>query len=257
MTEGREETMTDTASAPIAGELVPYDDEPRPAPMTLFGTKDPLVALERMAAIATPLSELVHDRKLFVRIRGNEYLYCSAWKTLGGMLGIAPYTVWTRPNETGDGYVARVEVRTFDERTISAAEAECSRAENRWAKAEPHALRAMAETRATSRALRGPLEQIVVLAGYQGTPAEEMPFDSGAQPKSRAAVTPVEPSREQWFEIETLIRSLQGAEPRVDWKARSQELAGMPARMLTKTGAEMLIEKLQAELVAVAGDSGR
>jgi hypothetical protein len=235
-----------------SNELAPY--EPPSTPITLFGTNDPLVALERMAAIATPLSELVHERKLFVRIRGNEYLYCSAWKTLGGMVGIAPYTVWTKPNETGDGYVARVEVRTFDERTIGAAEAECSRAESRWAKAEPHALRSMAETRATSRALRGPLEQIVVLAGYSGTAVEEMSFDEPEQEPAKPPTAPVQPTPEQTAELKTLLRSLDHADAAIDWPARAREIAKVPWEVMTRSQAAHLIEELQGELAALMPD---
>ena len=59
------------------------------------------------------------------------------------MLGLVPVPVWTKPNETGDGYVARVEARTLDGRVVGAAESECSRAralEDR----KPYAIRSMA-----------------------------------------------------------------------------------------------------------------
>jgi hypothetical protein len=120
----------------------------------------------------------------------------------------------------------------------------------------------MAQTRAVSRALRAPLGQIVALAGYDAAAAEEMPplVDDGAPATapepgpSGSAAAPVEPSLEQWAKIETLIRTLQGADPETDWKTRSGELAGVAARLLTKTGAEILIEKLQSELADVVDD---
>ena len=97
----------------------------------------------------------------------HEHITAEGWTTLGGMLGVVPVVVWTRPNETGDGYVARVEARTLDGRVVGAAESECSRAERKWKTADPYAIRSMAQTRAIGRALRAPLGQIVVLAGYE------------------------------------------------------------------------------------------
>jgi hypothetical protein len=241
----------------VSEELVPY--EPLAPPATLFGTTDPDTALKRMSEIAERLIDVVRDRKLVARIQGRDYLTAEAWQVVGGMVGVLPVVVWTKPNETGDGYVARVEARTLSGQVVGAAEAECSRAEKVWRDRYPSTLRAMAQTRAVSRALRAPLGQIVALAGYDAAAAEEMPplVDDGAataEPEptpSRSAAAPVEPSLEQWAEIETLIRTLQGADPETDWKTRSGELAGASARALTKTGADMLIEKLRAELAAL------
>ena len=78
---------------------------------------------------------------------------------------------------TEKGWEARVEARTLDGRTIGAAEACCTRDESRWKTQPDYAIRSMAQTRATSKALRGPLGFIVTLAGFQATPAEEMGSD--------------------------------------------------------------------------------
>jgi hypothetical protein len=163
--------MTAPESEVVSGELVPYDD---PAPVTLFQTSDPATALARMTEVAKLLFTVVEDRRLYATISGRKHLLVSAWTTLGAMLGLFPIVAWTRLNETGDGYLARVEVRTRDGQLVGAAEAECSRAERAWKNRDPFALRSMASTRATSRALRGPLEQVVVLAGYEAAGAEEM-----------------------------------------------------------------------------------
>ena len=160
----------------VEGELLP-DVYETPPPITLFGTTDPKVALERMSDVAGALVDVIKDRKLFARISGHEHITAEGWTTLGGMLGIVPVVVWTRPNETGDGYVARVEARTLDGRVVGAAESECSRAERRWKTADPFAIRSMAQTRAIGRALRAPLGQIVVLAGYEARRREEIPAD--------------------------------------------------------------------------------
>jgi hypothetical protein len=215
-------------------------------PATLYRTSDPSVALERMSVLARTLVDVVRSQKLSVRIRGAEYLRVEAWRALGGMIGVHPVTVWSRPNETNDGFLVRVEARTRAGEVVGASEAECSRAESLWADRDPHALRAMAETRATSRALRGPLGQVVVLAGYQATGAEEMPDDDPPPAASKAA--PVEPSREQISELRDLIDRLTELDTETDWVNRCREITGVPGDMLTRTGAVVLIEKLRDEL---------
>jgi hypothetical protein len=58
---------------------------------------------------------------------------------------------------------------------VGRAEAMCSRSENTWRNRDDYAVRSMAETRAESRAFRRAIGWIVSIAGYNPTPAEEMP----------------------------------------------------------------------------------
>ena len=237
----------------VEGELLP-DVIENPPPNTLFGTRDPKVALQRMSDIASVLVDVIKDRRLYARISGHEHITAEGWTTLGGMLGVVPVVCWTKPNESGDGYLARVEARTLDGRVVGAAESECSRAERRWKTADPYAIRSMAQTRAIGRALRAPLGQIVVLAGYDPTGAEEIPTLDGSatrtepEPPTDPYAAPVGASSDQLARITALIRSLQHCDPEIDWKTRTLELAGVPARMLTFKGAVLLLETLEAEL---------
>jgi hypothetical protein len=74
---------------------------------------------------------------------------------------------------------------------------------------------------------------------------------------AESAADPVQPTAEQWGEIKTLLRSLEHADPAIDWPARCVEISGVPSRLLTRTGAEVLLEKLRAELAALMpGDDG-
>ena len=145
-------------------------------------------------------------------IGGHEHLTAEAWTTLGGMLGVVPVVVWTQPNETGDGYLARVEARTLDGRVVGAAESECSRAERTWEKRDAYALRSMAQTRAIGSALRGPLGQIVVLAGYEPAGAEEMP----AEPDRRREPDPAGAAAVEAHRRAVGRGSRAGAHPRAD-----------------------------------------
>ena len=124
------------------GEIVPVKAEivETTAPITLFRTSDPGLALERMSELAQALMDVVKDRKLYARISGREHLTAEAWTTLGGMVGVVPVVTWTKPLEDGSGWEARVEARTLDGRVVGAAESMCSRSESIWAKRDEYTL---------------------------------------------------------------------------------------------------------------------
>jgi hypothetical protein len=244
-------------SEPAAVEVLDDDtstelDVYEPVPVANLFSPDPEQALKRMAELATPLADVIEAKKLYATISGRRHITAEGWTTLGGMLGVVPVVCWTRPNETGDGYVARVEARTLDGRVVGAAESECSRVESKWKNRDPYAIRSMAQTRAIGRALRAPLGQIVVLAGYEPAGAEEIPSEpERAESERTSPADPVAATKAQLGEIGTLIRTLDGADPAIDWRARAREYAGVSPRALTKTGAVMLIEKLRDELAVL------
>jgi hypothetical protein len=245
-----EEIMTEDASVPEVVDVEVDEEEPGTA-LTLFRTSDPRVALARMSEHAKVLVDVVRDRHLSQRIGNGEHLRVEAWLTLGGMLGVHPVVVWTRPNETGDGYVARVEARTLDGHVVGAAESECSRAEPTWAKRAPYALRSMAQTRATSRALRAPLGQIVVHAGYEPAGVEEMPAAAPVPPPR--PVEPKPPTKAQMQEIATLIRRLDELAPEHDWRAYCRTLVEATPGCMSHEAAARVIRELEGQVeLAVA-----
>jgi hypothetical protein len=141
--------------------------------------EDPVAFVQGYVAIADELSKIVRSKNLVKRIGSSDHVLVDAWCLLGSMLGVFPATEWTRPvlNEECQkiGWEARVVARTRDGAMVGAAEAECLRSEKTWQGREDYALRSMAQTRATSKALRQPLGFVVHLAGFNATPAEEMP----------------------------------------------------------------------------------
>jgi hypothetical protein len=157
---------------------------------TLFGTDNPAEVVQRAAVVATALADLVRKQNLIVRIGQSDHVRVEGWTLLGSMLGVFPVVEWTRPvmvDEQPAGWEARVEARTRAGEIVGAAEAECTRDEalwgweptNKYGKRIParddYALRSMAQTRAVSKALRLPLGFVMQLAGFDPTPAEEMP----------------------------------------------------------------------------------
>jgi hypothetical protein len=138
----------------------------------LFGTDDPDAILEKASRVAATLVKLVDKQGLVVDIKGKKFPKVEAWQTLAAMLSVNAVCEWTRPVE--GGWEARVVVYNRSGQMIAAAEAQCTTKEfgkNKW---EDYAIRSMAATRAASKAYRSNLGYIMVLAGYQATPAEEI-----------------------------------------------------------------------------------
>jgi hypothetical protein len=162
-------------------ELVVRDEAIAPA--TLFGTDDPSAILTRQTDLARTLAEVVRKQNLIVKIGQGEHVRVEGWTFLGSLLGVFPVVEWTREvvrDEQIVGWEARVEARTRSGEVVGAGEAECLRSENTWKNRDDYALRSMAQTRAVSKALRMPLGFVMQLAGFNPTPAEEMPHDPPA-----------------------------------------------------------------------------
>lgn len=159
-------------------------------PANLFNVEKPTDVLRQAYAVAQPLATAIKGADLTVKISQRDYVRVEGWTMLGSMLGVFPIVVSTTPTyghigfgPTGEpqegptGWEAVVEARTLSGAVVGRAEAQCTRSERMWAGRDDYALRAMAQTRATSRALRGPLGFVVALAGFEATAAEEMARD--------------------------------------------------------------------------------
>lgn len=144
--------------------------------VSLFRTDDPVEVVVRATKLADALRGVIEKQGLITNIQGKKYPKCEAWTLCGTMLGVFPVLCWSKPLE--DGWEARVEARTRDGQIVGAAEAECLRTEKNWSSRDDFAVRSMAQTRATAKALRMPLGFIMTLAGYEATPECEMPHDT-------------------------------------------------------------------------------
>jgi hypothetical protein len=133
----------------------------------------PAAQLQRKIEIANILADVLNSRKLYHVIQGKKHVSAEGWQVLAALCDLSVETIWT--HELEDGWEARVEVKDAGGRMRGSAEHECRRSENRWAKADSYALRSMAQTRATSRAVKQAAGFVVKLAGFSPTPAEEMP----------------------------------------------------------------------------------
>lgn len=158
----------------IEGEIVPAPQSPAPM-LNLFGD-NPADALAQVSKVADILTDVLRKKQLYTLISGKAHITVEGWTLLGSLLGVFPIITSTeRVTEPAEGYKARCEARTLDGRLVGSGEALCTRAERMWKGRDEFALMAMAQTRATSRALRNPLGFVVKMAGYEATGAEEMP----------------------------------------------------------------------------------
>ena len=123
--------------------------------------------------MAGALADVIERQRLSTLINGKIHVNVEGWTTLAVMLGVVAREVQTV--EKDGVYTAVVElVRVNDGACISRASAECGE-EKPWNQRPRYARRSMAQTRATGKACRLAFSWIMALAGYEPTPAEEMP----------------------------------------------------------------------------------
>ena len=132
---------------------------------------DPEVAIRDAQKAARALIKIVRTKNDAVMIGGKQYLRFEDWQTVGRFYGV---TVGIeRTAKIDAGYEARAVVYKNGQ-VISAAEACCTSDEPNWSKRPVFMIRSMAQTRACAKALRNVLAWVAVIAGFEGTPAEEM-----------------------------------------------------------------------------------
>lgn len=162
----------DTAIMPVAQAAVS---------LGTLQAASPVALVQGARALADALADVIERQKLATAIQGRRYVKVEGWTTLGIMLGVVPREVGTV--EQDGVYIAVVElVRMNDGACISRASAECGSDDELdrygkpvWSGRPRYARRSMAQTRATGKACRLAFSWIMALAGYESTPAEEMP----------------------------------------------------------------------------------
>jgi len=152
--------------------------------INLFGSDSPVEVIAQATEVAKALADVIEQQQLYTMISGKKHVRVEGWTLLGSMLGVFPVVEWTR--EIPNGWEARVVAKTRDGAEVGSAESMCLKTESKWKSRDAYAIRSMAQTRATAKALRLPLGFVMTLAGYEATPLEEMAFDyegSTAQPQ--------------------------------------------------------------------------
>jgi hypothetical protein len=131
--------------------------------------------------MATALKDVVEKQKLFAVIQGKKYPQVEAWMTIARMDNVVAREARPPIRRDDGSYEGFVElIRLSDGMVVGAGRRSAARRTiGPWATRGEPARRSMAVTRATSRAFRQQYSWIMALAGYEPTPAEEMPRDEG------------------------------------------------------------------------------
>ena len=144
---------------------------------------------------ANALMDLVEKRKLFQVVGGKKYLHAEAWITIGAFNQIVAQTDWIAPerNDADEiiGYDAKVSlIHTPTGEVRGGAIMSCGLdsfpCRGKRGSEQHKAAKSAAQTWATSKAFRMTHSYVPVLAGYEATPAEEMPRDESPPPQRSA-----------------------------------------------------------------------
>lgn len=189
--------MTD----PIEGEsreLVPVS----PTRLSDVGPEQMVVLASRLATV---LKAVVDKQKLFALIQGKKYPTVEAWETIARMDNVVAQEESVVRQDDGS-YVATVQlVRLSDGSVVGRASAMCGSADDRpWNGRAAHNRRSMAVTRAVSRAFRMQYSWIMALAGYEVTPAEEMPYEA-PRPVAVESNAPAQPSAADMADLDAPV----------------------------------------------------
>ena len=200
-----DEVLADTES--LDG---PLDTEVKPS-NSLFGD-DPVAASEKMFKIVDILKEQLPKRGFISIIDGKQYPNVEAWTLLGALIGVTPVVRWTK--EIPGGWEARVEAVDRRGMVVGAADTQANRSEW-WLSDKPdHAIRSMAQTRATGKAMRGPFAFVMKMAGFEATPAEEMPKTgkpvAAPQPKQTVDIRGVASGEVDYGAVMMMLKSQIG-----------------------------------------------
>lgn len=185
----------------------------KPPSLALVG--DPQSMLDEAKKVADVLVKLVRDRRLSQKFGNKEHLLVEAWESVAHFYGVSAKITtvddWTDEVTGEQGFQAWAEaIHISSGRVISQAAAICLNNEDNWSTRPKYEypdgvkkkvgdvlvprfqLMSMAQTRAISKVLRNVFAFVVVLAGYDSTPAAEMTGTEGGgrgNGNDRAAAT--------------------------------------------------------------------
>lgn len=165
---------------------------------TVLGVK-PTALMDYAIEIATTLRGVLTAQGMTKKFGGQgEHVMTEGWQLAGSLLGL---TVSEGPaTELPDGsFEATVELRSMaTQRTVAIASGRCGMDEPNWKGKPKYARRSMAYTRAIGRAYAQNFRWLIKLAGYEGTPAEEMP-DFKPVEKTAPIYDQSKPACKQWL----------------------------------------------------------
>ena len=159
----------------------PHENEANAAIAAINGTEERLAAVDSVALVhhraATDAAGLCRELvlKTASRIQGKTYVNVEGWQAIANTYGCTASACCVERVDGGVRATGQV-IRISDGKIISQAEGFVGDDEATWKRRPEFARRAMAQTRAMSRACRSAFAFVVTMmdANLQTTPAEEM-----------------------------------------------------------------------------------
>lgn len=147
-----------------------------------------LVKPDQMVKMANVLKAYVVKNKLYSPIAGKNYVQVEGWQFAGSLMGLFPTVTEVKDLSEKAGeikWMATVEIKNIKNgEVVSRGFAVCSNKENKKKTFDEYAVLSMAQTRATGKAYRNLIGWVMKLAGYEGTPGEEMVKGGDSMPSS-------------------------------------------------------------------------
>lgn len=133
----------------------------------------------QLSKMADVLKDHILKNRLYTQIAGKNYVHVEGWQFAGGMLGTMPRIKRVENMSKGNEikWLAEAEiVELKSDKIIGTGIALCSNSEGKKKSFDEYAVLSMAQTRSIGKAYRNILGWVIKLAGYETTPAEEMPI---------------------------------------------------------------------------------
>tara|TARA_Y100000004_G_C8946664_1_gene426582 strand:+ start:1209 stop:2126 length:918 start_codon:yes stop_codon:yes gene_type:complete len=258
-------SVEDLSTDQVATEIVVDQDNNNSLTQNIFGTTNPADFVSKSQEYAKALVDVVENQKLYANIQGKKYVTFEGWQFLGSMLptAITPQTEWVneiKDENTGEilGFKARVLALDVNGNQRGASESVCMFSERNWKGKDANHLMSMAQTRASSKALRMALSSIVKLAGYEPTPKEEMDgidATNSFKPAPQQQAQPVDQAPDQQIVASPnkvasdkqirWVTSLLNTNPESTYGQDSSVLESVSNRTITSAKADEIIKALK------------
>jgi len=125
--------------------------------------------------MANVLAKHITDNKLSANIAGHDYVMVEGWQFAGGLMGLFPQITEVKEIAPMKWMATAQIINVKTGKIVSTGFAICSKEESKKRSFDEYAILSMAQTRAIGKAYRNYIGWIIKMAGYESTPAEEIP----------------------------------------------------------------------------------
>lgn len=126
-------------------------------------------------AMAKTLKSYVIQQKLYANIKGKNYAMVEGWMFAGFLTGLNVMVEEPKNLSNGPEIKYSATAKLFSgEKVVGVGYALCSSKEATKKGFDEYAILSMAQTRSIGKAFRNKIGWVMKLAGYEGTPSEEM-----------------------------------------------------------------------------------